>query len=97
MVRWISFFDTKFLLPLGLAREDVWLCDIIPYTRINPGQKAALRKSYNPLIERYYLPECTIPEFQKKVLDDELRRSEILSELNQSLASVIILLGDTAN
>jgi uracil-DNA glycosylase len=86
--------DSKFLLPVGLTRDDVWLSDIIPYTRINPGQRAALERDYDPLIKRYNLPECTIPDFKKQELDDEARQSEILSELEQSCAKVIVLLGD---
>jgi uracil-DNA glycosylase len=86
--------DSKFLLPVGLTRDDVWLSDIIPYSRINPGQRAAIERDYDPLIRGHNLPECTIPSFRKQELENETRRSEILDELEQSGAKVIVLLGD---
>jgi hypothetical protein len=30
--------DRMYLVPLGLTRNDSWLCDIIPETRLNPNQ-----------------------------------------------------------
>lgn len=86
--------DKSYLQPLGLTRDDVWLCDIIPFTRINAGQKKAIDREYNPLIEQYKLPICTIPGFDKKELDNESRRKTILKELESSEAKVLILLGD---
>lgn len=86
--------DSKFLKPLGLTRDDVWLSDIIPYTRINPSQRAALRKNYDPLVNMYNLPECTIKDFDSDDLDNEERRYELLKEIEQSGANIIVLLGD---
>jgi uracil-DNA glycosylase len=86
--------DKSYLQPLGLSRNDVWLCDIIPFTRINPGQRKAIDKEYNPLIKQYKLPKCTIPDFSKQELDSPKRREQIINELNKSKATVIILLGD---
>ena len=51
-----NVLDEKFLAPLGLTRNDVWLSDIIPYTRINPSQRAALKKNYDPFVQNYFLP-----------------------------------------
>jgi len=86
--------NSHFLDPLGLKRDDVWLCDIIPYARINLNQKKAIEKYYNPIIHKYNLPECTIPDFRKSDLKNEARRNEIMEELEESKANILILLGD---
>jgi uracil-DNA glycosylase len=86
--------DSHYLEPLGLTRDDVWLCDILPFTRINPGQRKAIDREYNPHIKKYKLPKCTIPDFSKPKLDCESRRKAILKELESSGAKVLILLGD---
>jgi uracil-DNA glycosylase len=89
-----KILDSHYMKPLGLTRDDVWLCDILPFTRINPGQKRALEKHYNPYIKPYKIPKCTIPDFSKQELDNEARRKAILKELESSGAKVLILLGD---
>ena len=86
--------DELYLKPLGLNRTDVWLCDLIPETRINPNQKNAINRYYNPIREKYNLPEVTIPEFQHSELNSTERRNEILAELFTSQAETLILLGD---
>jgi hypothetical protein len=86
--------DELFLNPLGYTREDAWLCDLIPYSRINANQQKAIEKHYNPLIKKFNLPECTIPKFSAKKLINSERFNEITDELEQSQAEKIILLGD---
>ena len=87
--------DEKFLKPLGFNRENIWLCDLLPYSRVNPNQKSALDKHYTEeIIKTYNLPEATIPEFKQSDLNSEKRREEILQELEQSKAEKLILLGD---
>jgi uracil-DNA glycosylase len=86
--------DKSYLQPLGLTRDDVWLCDMIPCTRINRNQKTAIKKHYKPNIKEYNLPRCTIPEYRKQDLDSAQRRNKIIKELEKSRATVIILLGD---
>ena len=44
--------DENILAPLGYTREDAWLCDCLPETRINPSQAKVIRERYNPLIEQ---------------------------------------------
>jgi len=34
--------DNLYLKPLGYSREDAWLCDLLPYSRINPNQQKAI-------------------------------------------------------
>ncbi|MGL4852284.1 MAG: hypothetical protein ACRC3Z_06535 [Phocaeicola sp.] len=87
--------DEKFLKPLNLNRDNTWLCDLLPYSRVNENQKKVIEKHYTKeLIELYNLPEATIPNFDKKELDSEKRREKILEELEQSKVENLILLGD---
>jgi uracil-DNA glycosylase len=86
--------DELFLKPLGYTREDTWLCDLLPYSRINPNQQKAIVNQYNPLIKKLNLPECTIQKFQESELNKPSRKDEILCELEQSEAETIITLGD---
>jgi uracil-DNA glycosylase len=87
--------DEMFLKPLGYSRDDSWLCDLLPYSRMNLSQKKALQKHYtDELVKKYSLNEYSIPEFNKKELKNDSRRNEIIKELKQSNAKKIILLGD---
>lgn len=86
--------DDLYLKPLGLTRNDTWLCDLIPETRLNPNQKNAINRHYKPLMKEYDLPKVTIPKFQQRELESETRRKEILDELFLSQARTLILLGD---
>ena len=78
---------------LGYTRKDAWLCDLLPETRLNSGQVKVITERYNPLIEQYGLNKVTIPE-RPTVFCDAKRCKEILSELNESQASLLVLLGD---
>ena len=86
--------DELYLKPLGLNRTDTWLCDLIPETRINPNQKNAINRYYNPIRQEYNLPEVTIPEFHHSELNSIERCQEILEEFFTSQAETLILLGD---
>lgn len=85
--------DEHILAPLGYSRQDAWLCDCLPETRLNPSQMKVIEERYNPLIERYGLNEVTIPK-RPSVLCDEKRAAEITEELTESDAGLLILLGD---
>ena len=43
--------DKSYLAPLGLTRNDVWLCDLLPYSRLNDGQTKAIKREYEPLLK----------------------------------------------
>lgn len=86
--------DSQYLYPLGYSRNDAWLCDLLPYSRLNPNQKKAIEEKYNTLSAKYNLPICNIPPLSKNDLDNTERIQEILTELQRSEASTIILLGD---
>lgn len=85
--------DDNILAPLGFTREDAWLCDCLPETRINPSQAKAIREKYNPLIETYGLNQVTIPNRPSSFCSQK-RSEEITAELLQSQADLLVLLGD---
>lgn len=85
--------DNLFLFPLGYKRNDAWLCDLLPHACINPSQKIALDREYEPLREKYNLPTVTVPTTPDNFADEK-RVQEILEELKKSKAEKIILLGD---
>lgn len=85
--------DENILAPLGFSREDAWLCDCLPETRINPSQAKVIREKYNPLIEKYNLNTVTIPARPSAFCSNE-RSKEITEELIQSKADLLVLLGD---
>jgi uracil-DNA glycosylase len=85
--------DDLIIEPLGITREDTWLCDLVPHSCMNPAQKKTIEKNYLPLVDDFDLPLPTLPTVPKK-LSDEIRRKEILSEIEESQAKVLVLLGD---
>jgi uracil-DNA glycosylase len=85
--------DDLILEPLGLTRSDAWLCDLVPHSCVNPSQSKAIERAYLPLVEKYELPKPTVPPVPT-ALTDEKRRMAIGSEILESGASTLILLGD---
>ena len=85
--------DEHILAPLGFDRKDAWLCDCLPETRLNPGQLKVIREKYNPLIREYGLNEVTIPNRPSSFCNAE-RAEEIVKELIESKAELLVLLGD---
>ncbi|NTW88968.1 MAG: hypothetical protein HGB26_07590, partial [Desulfobulbaceae bacterium] len=85
--------DNQFLKPLGLDRKDAWLCDLVPHSCLNSGQKTAIDLKYNPKKAELHLPDCTTPNVPE-TLADSSRSNEILDELKTADPAVIITLGD---
>lgn len=85
--------DEHILAPLGYERKDAWLCDLLPETRLNASQVRALKAKYEPLIKQYGLNQVTIPK-RPTVFCDLNRSKEILAELSESKANLLVLLGD---
>lgn len=85
--------DEHILGALGYSRKDAWLCDLLPETRLNPSQVKVIIDRYNPLIEQYGLNEVTIPERPSSFCNAQ-RCNEILQELKESQAELLVLLGD---
>ena len=87
--------DELFLKPLGQSRKSTWLCDLLPYSRVNENQKRAIENHYTKeVVEKFKLNHATIPDFDKSELNSSDRRLEILKELELSKAETIVLLGD---
>lgn len=85
--------DKSYLSPLNITREEVWLCDLLPFARLNDGQRKAINREYEPLREKHGLPEVTLGKVPT-CFADVGRVQEILEEVRQSQAKKIILLGD---
>lgn len=85
--------DENILAPLGYTRQDAWLCDCLPETRLNPSQVKALKDKYIPLIKEYNLNPVTIP-VRPSSFCDKARSAAITEELLQSQAELLVLLGD---
>ena len=85
--------DDDFLAPLGLSRNEAWLCDIVPHSCMNQSQARAIRERYEPEARRLRLPSVDWPPVPK-VLAGDARRREIADELRESRAEVIVTLGD---
>ena len=85
--------DEDFLEPLELAREDAWLCDLVPYSCMNESQAKAISEHYAVCVERFALPPVDWPTRPTK-LTYAVRREEIADELVESTAEVLVTLGD---
>ena len=85
--------DQLIIEPLGLSRSDVWLCDLLPHSCVNPNQRKAIINNYEPFIEEYNLPIPTVPE-EPAQLTTGKRRAAIFDEILESGASTLLLLGD---
>ena len=81
------------LKPLGLTRDDAWLCDLLPESRLNANQQRVINEIYNPLIVEYTLNTVTVP-IEDGNFCDERRRDEITNEIVESKAETLVLLGD---
>lgn len=85
--------DNHILAPLGFSRKDAWLCDLLPETRLNKGQLDAIEREYLPVIKKYGLNEVTIPK-RPSIFCNSGRCKEIIAELEESKAYLLVLLGD---
>ena len=85
--------DEDFLEPLGMGRDQAWLCDLVPHSCMNDGQAGAIEKRYAPVARCLGLPEADWATVPKK-LADEARCRKIAEELRESKAEVLVTLGD---
>jgi len=85
--------DEKYLDPLGLTRESVWLCDIYPFAHMNKGQRQAIDREYLPIAKDCNLPIPTLNPAPTTKPDKD-RVDLIWSELEESEAEILVLLGD---
>lgn len=85
--------DELFLRPLGVTRDQAWLCDLVPHSCVNPAQQHAVERAYLPLVDKHDLPRPSVPPVPARLADDR-RRAEIVAELHASQADLLVLLGD---
>jgi uracil-DNA glycosylase len=85
--------DQAFIQPMGLTRDDCWLCDIYPHACMNPKQKAAVLREYLPVADSLHLATPNMPP-EPSTEPGEQRRKEILAELEASESETVVLLGD---
>lgn len=72
--------DDRFIAPLGVTRNDTWLCDVVPWSCCNRGQLAALEREYEPLRAEHGLPEATVPSEPARFAD-AARCGEVVDEI----------------
>lgn len=85
--------DDFILNPLGIDRRKTWLCDLVPYSCVNPAQMAAIRREYYPQAAKYKLPFPSVPYLPHPLINEE-RRRDIIEEIQKAKAEYLILLGD---
>lgn len=85
--------NERFLKPLGLSRDDVWLSDLLPRSRMNGSQADALARAYLPNIKKFGLPDFEWPRVPEGLTSHE-RRDEILEEIDEAQSEVLITLCD---
>ena len=85
--------DQLYLEPLGLTRSNAWLSDLLPQSRMNPGQAAAVRERYTPVAKDLGLPPASVPPVPMRFAM-ETRVEEIVEEFISSGAETLITLGD---
>lgn len=85
--------DDDFIRPLGIGRDQAWLCDLVPHSCMNAGQARAIKEHYAPVARRLGLPDADWATVPKK-LADEARCREIAEELRESKAEILVTLGD---
>jgi uracil-DNA glycosylase len=78
--------DELILGPLAVARDNAWLCDLVPHSCRNHRQDKALRREKVPIPPSW-------PRVPTRLANDT-RRAQILEELQASEAHVLITLGD---
>ena len=85
--------DNNILVPLGFTRNDAWLCYLLPETRLNRSQVESIKREYKPRMKQYGLNEVNIPKRPTRFCD-QARSAQIVSEIEESQARMLILLGD---
>lgn len=58
--------DDDYLAPLGVDRSSAWLCDLVPHACLNPNQKAAIARAYEPETARLGLPAVNLPDAERR-------------------------------
>lgn len=88
--------DEQYFPRMGVTRADAWLCDLLPESRLNPNQRAALERHYLPNRLAWGLPEFTIPRIEdaRRQLVNDARRDAIAQQVLASGCHTFVTLGD---
>ena len=91
--------DERYLKPLGIARSEAWLCDLVPHSCMNGPQSRAIDRAYLPLVRKLDLPEVNWPrkprsEADWQALVNQRRKDQIASEVAEASPEILITLGD---
>lgn len=85
--------DKYYLHPLKLQRDQVWICNLIPHLVTNKNNRKSIKR-YNDLSSKLNLVKASIPtKKQRWDFITKKRLTEIIEEIFQSRAEVIISLG----
>jgi len=85
--------DDQFLDPLGLTRDEAWLCELVPHSCRSEKQSLALQREYDPVRDALGLPAYEWPRLPRELVDPD-RRAEIERDLLESGAEVLVTLGE---
>lgn len=86
--------DNDYLIPLGVNRNQCWICDLVPYSLMNHSQFRAIIRNLD-LLNNLNISPPTLKEASAEHRDiSDQRRQEILSEIKLSKAEYLITLGN---
>lgn len=86
-------FDKYYLHPLKLKRDQIWICNLIPYFVLNKNERKSVR-NYNDIHHEFNLPKADIPSKKERWhYLTKKRFREIIEEIFLSRAELIITLG----
>jgi uracil-DNA glycosylase len=85
--------DSMFLESLGITRREAWLCDLLPESRCNPKQRAAIEREYDSRQKTQGLPGYDFPPVPS-VLASAARRLDIEGEIVAAQPEILLTLGD---
>lgn len=86
--------DKRYLEPMGFTRQDAWLCDLLPFSRMNDEQKKALDRAYLPRAAEWGLPPLAFPRYEASELCPPARIDAIAQEIVESRADLLVTLGE---
>lgn len=86
--------ENDYLIPIGLNRNQCWLCDLVPYSMMNHSQLKAIMRNIDLLNTlNISLPTLMEANAENRDISDQ-RRQEILAEIKLSQAEYLITLGN---
>lgn len=86
--------DNEYLTPLGIHRNECWLCDLIPYSMMNLSQLNAIKRNID-FLNQLNIPFPTLREasLENRRISNE-RIKELQRDIKLSQAEYLITLGN---